>query len=72
MNKATFTALGKVFTAEINDRLPFQSKAKIYRQLCEDGLLAPMERKFGSGIGLIAVTGYELTHAGRILYCSNC
>lgn len=70
-NKSTIKALERVFAAEIEDRLPFQSKAKIFQRLCEDGLLAPMERKFG-GRFPITVRGYELTHAGRFLYCSEC
>jgi hypothetical protein len=71
--KAELNALEKVFAAEIEGRLPFQSKAKIYRRLCDDGLLAPMERRIGADrFGVIIVSGYELTHAGRILYCSQC
>lgn len=71
--KAKLKALEKVFAAEIEDRLPFQSKAKIFRQLCDEGMLEAMERKFGSDrFGAITVCGYQLTHAGRLLYCSSC
>lgn len=69
--KATLVALEKVFIAEIDGRLPFQSKAKVFLRLCDEGLLAPMERKFG-GRFPVTVTGYQLTHAGRIMYCSYC
>lgn len=70
--KAELNALEKVFAAEINGCLPFQSKAKIFRQLCDDGLIEPMERNFGKDrFGAITV-GYQLTHAGRLLYCSSC
>jgi hypothetical protein len=73
MNKTTIRALEKVFAAEIEGRLPFQSKAKIFRQLCDDGLLEPMERKFGGDrFGAVTVAGYQLTHAGRFAYCSTC
>lgn len=65
-------ALEKVFSAEINGRLPFQSKANIYRDLTAAGLVAPMVSNFGSGVFAIAVSGYELTHRGRMLYCENC
>lgn len=65
-------ALEKVFAAEIEDRLPFQSKAKIYQELCDRGLLQPMRRKFGSGWSAVTASGYQLTHAGRIIYCSSC
>lgn len=71
--KAELNALEKVFAAEINDHLPFQSKAKIFRQLCEDGMLEPMERHFGGDrFGAITVSGYQLTHAGRMAYCMSC
>lgn len=66
-------ALEKVFAAEINDRLPLQSRAKIFHRLSDEGLVAPMERSFGAGrFGAITVTGWQLTHAGRLLYCSSC
>jgi hypothetical protein len=69
--KAELNALEKVFAAEIDGRLPFQSKAKIFKRLQEDGLLEPMERAF-CGRFAVTVTGYQLTHAGRFLYCSSC
>ncbi len=72
MTKAELNALEKVFAAEIEDRLPFQSKAKIFHRLCEDGYLQPMERKFGSGRFVINVTGYQLTHLGRFTFCESC
>src|SRR6266403_549672 len=71
-NKKTLAALEKVFAAEIAGRLPFQSKAKVFRELRDAGLLTPMERTFGSGWSAITVSGYELTHAGRITYCASC
>ncbi len=72
-NKAVLNALEKVFAAEIEGRLPFQSKAKIYQKLEDDGLVALMKREFARDrFGAIIVTGYELTHAGRLLYCLSC
>ena len=72
--KATIRALERVFAAEIEGRLPFQSKAKIFRQLADEGLIEPMERKFAGDriFGAVTVTGWQLTHAGRILYCCSC
>lgn len=64
-------ALERVFAAEIEDRLPFQSKAVIFKTLCEEGLLEPMERRFGGRFPVV-VKGYQLTHAGRLMYCSAC
>ena len=72
VTKAKLNALEKVFAAEIENRLPFQSRAKVYSALCDEGLLSPFKRVFGSGIFAISVTGYELTHLGRMLYCANC
>jgi hypothetical protein len=69
--KAVLKALERVFAAEIEGRLPFQSKARIFYELCRDGLIEPMERVFGGRFPITA-KGYQLTHAGRLLYCSSC
>lgn len=71
VTKAQLNALEKVFAAEIDGRLPFQSEAKVFRSLCDDGYLEPMERKFG-GRFAFSVSGYQLTHLGRLSYCSAC
>lgn len=66
-------ALEKVFAAEIEGRLPFQSKAKVFQRLKDEGLVEPMERRFGSDrFGPIIMSGYQLTHAGRLMYCLSC
>lgn len=70
--KETLRALERVFAAEIEGRLPFQSKARIYPGLEKDGLIEPTERRFGAGTFAITVKGYQLTHAGRIMYCASC
>ena len=67
----TLAALEKIFAAEIEGHLPFQSRAKIYRELCEEGLAEPMVRVFG-GRFPVTTTGYQLTHVGRYIYCSSC
>jgi hypothetical protein len=66
-----FSALEKVFAAEIEDRLPFQSRAKIYDELYQRGMIAPMQKVYGGSFS-VTVDGYQLTHAGRYAYCSNC
>lgn len=71
-SKAIVAALGKVFAAEIEGRLPFQSKANIYRDLMAAGLVEPIQRSFGSGAMAVTVSGYALTILGNYLYCSNC
>ncbi len=68
----TLKALEKVFVAEIEGRLPFQSKAAVYKRLRQQGLVDDMQRTFGSGWSAVTVRGYALTHAGRLLYCSQC
>ena len=70
--RRTMMVLERVWEAEINNRLPFQSKAKACLDLCEEGLLLPMERTFGTGGSAVTAHGFQLTHAGRFLYCSNC
>lgn len=71
MNKRQLQALEKVFSAEINNRLPFQSKAKVYRGLYMDGYLDLMKLTLG-GAWPVVISGYQLTHAGRIAYCDSC
>jgi len=71
-DKATLNALEKVFAAEIDDRLPFQSRAKIFQKLLDDGLLATMDRTYGTGPFAATVSGYQLSHAGRLIYCTSC
>lgn len=71
MTKEVYQALEKVFAAEVDGLLPFQSKAKIFQELCEQGLLLPMEVVFG-GRFPVTVKGFQLSHAGRIMYCNEC
>jgi hypothetical protein len=70
--KAELAALEKIFAAEIVDRLPFQSKAKIYARLVEQGLVEPMVREFGSVLGKIRCEGWALSQLGRMTYCMSC
>ena len=69
LTKADVKALGKIFAAEIDGNLPFQSKAQIYLDLCDRGLAAPMTKRLGSGPFAVIVRGFELTHAGRLRLC---
>lgn len=71
--RKTLKALERVFAAEIEGRLPFQSKARVYQHLADEGLVEPMERRFsGDRFGAITVRGWQLTHAGRLFYCMSC
>ena len=69
LTKADVNALGKIFAAEINGLLPFQSRAQIYLDLCDRGLAEPMTRRLGSGPFAVIVRGFQLTHAGRLRLC---
>lgn len=66
---AEYRALEKVFAAEIEDRVPFQSKAKVYIDLVEMELIQPYERTFGIGWSAVTCKGYALTLRGHIVYC---
>jgi hypothetical protein len=70
--KAELSALEKVFAAEIADRLPYQSKAKIFAVLARQGLIEPMVREHRDRFTVIRIEGWQLTHAGRFLYCTSC
>lgn len=71
VTRKILAALEKVFVAEIEGRLPFQSSAKVYSELSDGRLIEPMERVFGGRFS-VTVSGYQLTHAGRITYCESC
>ena len=74
LTKKQLQALEKVFAAEIKNRLPFQSKARIYADLARQDYLQSYTRRlsFGDGLPAMTVSGYALTHAGRYAYCSQC
>lgn len=68
LNKREFEALGKVFAAEVECRLPFQSTAMIYTSLRDMGLLEWGHEK----LGVITCYGWYLTQHGRHYYCERC
>jgi hypothetical protein len=73
MTRKELAALEKVFAAEIDDRLPFQSRAKVFQALCDSGHLEVGHRTYGVGERFpVTVSGYVLTHTGRIAYCQSC
>jgi len=69
-SKKILSALGKIFAAEIDGMLPYQSRVKIYEDLIAAGLVESMHRRSPKGFWVEA--GYALTEKGRMLYCSNC
>lgn len=73
MTKRDLKMLERIFTAEIEGHLPFQSKSKQMTELHEAGMIEPMTRTFGRDrFGAIEATGWTLTHAGRLAYCESC
>ena len=74
LTKKRLVVLENVFAAEIEHRLPFQSKARICADLERQDYLQPYTRElsFSNGLPSMTVTGYALTHAGRYAYCSQC
>lgn len=68
MNKRDLAILEKVFAAEIEGRLPFQTVSKVAERLAGDGYLQVGTEKVGG----YEVVGYYLTHAGRLTYCTSC
>lgn len=68
MNKRTHVLLEKVFEAEIAGLLPYQTKARLAQDMCDSGLLEFCEVKMGA----VTVSGYSLTHKGRMEYCEQC
>lgn len=79
MKKSQLAALEKVFSNEVEraiserpHQMPFQSKAKIFKELAADGYLEAASVKVGSGWSAVTVTGWELPHLGRLAYCMSC
>lgn len=68
LNKAELKILEEAFWAEVENRLPFQTKSKLASDLRDRGFL--QDDKIVRGT--LTVRGYCLTHAGRIVYCASC
>lgn len=72
MNKPERQMLEKVWEAEVNGALSshgihlFQTKSKVAEKLAREGLLNFTSTTFKG----VKILGYELTHLGRITYCS--
>lgn len=72
MKKKHLKILGAILEKEISNRLPFQSKSKLLTELKEMGMVEPLNAVFGSGAFAVHVSGWNLTHRGRIAYCETC
>lgn len=68
-----FRILQRIFTAEIENRLPAQLQSKYLPGLQKRGFVQPMTRNFGrDALGVIEVSGWALTELGRMTYCQAC
>lgn len=71
---ASLKWLEKIFEAEINDQLPFQTRAKTtFERLAGKNLIEPCVRTVPA-MGVwpaIRIEGWQLTHLGRQTYCAS-
>jgi hypothetical protein len=70
LTRAEFEALEKVFTAEIFGYV-HQRKAKIFKELEAAGMVTEHTDTW-AGRFPVRVTGWILTHRGRMAYCRAC
>ena len=71
MKSAELKMLGNVFAAEVQNRLPFQSKAAMIKRLAAKGFVEPMTLTIPPAF-TVKVTGWTLTQLGRLTYCKSC
>ncbi len=71
MKRGELAVLEKIFTCEINNRLPAQLKSKFLPALEEDGCVVQVEAVL-PGRFPVKIHGWCLTERGRILYCESC
>jgi hypothetical protein len=71
MTKAHLRVLERVFTAEIECRLPCQMKESLNVLAMEQAGMIQREVMTVTGMP-VTVSGWVLTHAGRITYCESC
>lgn len=70
--KWRFDALEKLWIAEVEGRLPFQSNARAFHKLAAEGLAERLEYARRERFGTLTFAGWQLTHAGRLAYCASC
>lgn len=74
MKKTELEILGRAFDAEIAWSLKIQfchllqTKSKLAKKLVDEGYLRFTKEEFTGGL---TIEGYELTHLGRIEYCTS-
>jgi hypothetical protein len=76
--KKRLALLERAFSCEIEaalDKTPHVMQTRSIKAadaLVAEGLLAKRSIKWGAGVFAMTIEGYELTHAGRLIYCSTC
>jgi len=65
MTRKHWDLLGRVFMAEVKNRLPFQTKSKLINDLHLQGHVCTDEVAMS---GLL-IRGWRLSHRGRYVYC---
>lgn len=76
LSKLAFALLERAFIAEIDEGINgtiglLQSKSKLAEELAEGGYLVKDKITLG-GRFAVTISGYRLTHLGRLTYCMNC
>lgn len=74
LTKVRLRILEKIFQAEINGELPCQlgrHNPSEVAAMVEDGQIAPLNVTLPGRLPVV-ISGYVLTHRGRVLYCEDC
>jgi hypothetical protein len=71
VNKIHLKALEQIYKAEIEQRLPLQSRSRVYDDLRDAGLVEHGQNTIGGRFPVV-VSGWYLTQAGRLAYCLGC
>jgi hypothetical protein len=71
MTKSDLDLLGRIFAAEVEHRLPYQSRAAAYKRLEAGGFVQRGEETL-RGWPPVTVSGWYLTHKGRMAYRESC
>ena len=74
--KADMKLLEAMFADEIEQALsgrgmPFQTRSKRIQILAEEGYVMPLKVVLGGRLP-VSVTGWQLSHLGRLTYCATC
>ena len=73
LTKRELSILGKIFAAEVENRLPCQLRdSKALFDLEENGYVYWHTERLSRGRLPIQLTGWQLTHAGRLAFCMSC